>query len=351
MNDLDLLRTMRSDTPPPSQDALGRARSRLLDRAASRVRWLPPRLRAGWQTAAAATIVIVLGVGAIVSTYERAGGPADHGNGSPSQSPSDTVQSVLARAAQVVAQEPPAPQATDGQYWYVKEVVRATRSDIGADEDELTAEYWYEVGSGRPGKLGRLHYEYETGFVKDVVFHGGEAVVTENGQVVDHPTQPVDAFRDDPADPASRWLPDDAAATAPTNAADMLHFVRDQLGLPISIPHLELETLFGLLYQPVLTPQQHAAAYGAIGLLAEGNDDFRLEPDLVDVTGRHGVGIVWGNAVFRTTYILDPSSYQVLGYENVTDYSRMSEDDTEHGPGLAGAIVEQGVVDSVDERP
>src|SRR5262245_6601213 len=119
-----------------------------------------------------------------------------------------------------------------------------------------------------PGKLGRVHFEYETGFVKDVVFHGGEAVVTENGQVVDHPTQPVDAFRDDPADPASRWLPDDAAATAPTNAADMLHFVRDQLGLPISIPHLALATLFGLLYQPVLTPPQLAAAYRAIGPVA-----------------------------------------------------------------------------------
>ena len=109
MNDLDMLRTMRAETPQPSQDALAHARTRLLDRTAARSRYDRPRLRAGWQTpaATAAAAVLVLGVGAIVSTSGPAGG---------SGSPPDTAQSVLARAALVSrSRSPPSrPKANTG---------------------------------------------------------------------------------------------------------------------------------------------------------------------------------------------------------------------------------------------
>src|SRR5262245_66067138 len=110
MNDLDLLRTLRAEPPGRSQDALADARSRLLDRAAGGPRRGRRRQRAGWPTAAVAvaTLAVILGVRAIVTA---AGGPAGRADGPQP----DTVQSVLAQAAQTVAREAPAAQATQGQ--------------------------------------------------------------------------------------------------------------------------------------------------------------------------------------------------------------------------------------------
>jgi len=350
VNDLDLLRTMRSDTPPPSQDALRRARSRLLDRAASRVRWLPPRLRAGWQTAAAATIVIVLGVGAIVSTYERAGGPADR---SAAPTESDAVRVALAEAA-AGARTAPAVHATKGQFWYFKEVYRVIQPDVGADEDNMTAEYWYRVGNERPGGLGRIHFEYEFGDVLDIVWNGSQTVVRQNGQVVEERTLRLPLwFRDDPTDPSSRWLPEALAATAPTTAADVVEFLRNVP--PGDNPGSDLGGIIGLLFHPVLSPQQRAAACEALGQLP----DLSLVPDTVDIAGRHGVGIVSDSGFSRLTLILDSSSCEVLGLEttvvkpvvNPTSVPDRFRGNLQPGSGNAEAILARGVVDSVDERP
>src|SRR5262245_15090539 len=272
MNDLDLLRTLRAEPPGRSQDALADARSRLLDRATGGLRRGRRRQRAGWPTAAVAvaTLAVILGVRAIVTA---AGGPPDRAEGPQP----DTVQSLLARAAQTVAREAPAAQATKGQYWYIKQVVQAIRPDLGTDEDDVTIEYWYQAGSKRPGKLGRVRLDYETGHVTDVQYRNGEAVITENGQVVDHRTLPVRAFKDDPQDPASWWLPDDVAATAPTNATEMVAFIRDQ-----SSPTFDYGLLFGMLFQPILTQQQRAAAYEALGRWAADIADVNvsLAPDV-----------------------------------------------------------------------
>jgi len=343
MNDLDTLRTMRADVPPPSHDVLADARSRLLDRTGARSRWHPPRPRAGWQAAAAATIVVVLGVGAIVSTYERAGGPDDRVHASPS--PTDTAQSVLARAAQTVARAPSASPATQGQYSYIKMVYRVIQPNVGANEDDMIAEFWFRIG-GNVGALGRLHFEYETGDVLDMVRSNGQTVMTQNGQAVTERTLDLPKwFRDDP-DPSAGWLPDDEVATAPTNAADMLDFVRGQF----PFPGVEFDTLVGLLTQPILTSQQRAAAYEALAQLP----DLSLLPDAVDATGRHGVGIVHDGPQ-RTTLILDADSYQLLGYERLMNFDAPEEmsdaPELQRGSGTAFAILDLGVTDRVDERP
>ena len=255
----------------------------------------------------------------------------------------DTGRASARPWAQTVAQAPSAAPATKGQYTYIKEVYRVIQPNVGASEDSMTAEFWFRVG-GNVGALGRLHFEYETGDVLDIVRGNGQTVVTQNGQVVPERTLDLPKwFRDDP-DPSGQWLPDDEVATAPTNAADMLDFVRGQF------PGREFDPLVDLLTQPILTPQQRAAVYEALGRLP----DLGLVPDAVDATGRPGIGIVHDGPQ-RVTLIPDADSYQLLGYEKLLNFD-VPEDlrdapELQRGSGTAVAILDLGVVDSVDERP
>jgi hypothetical protein len=115
-------------------------------------------------------------------------------------------------------------------------------------------------------------------------------VVTENGQRVDHPTQPVKAFRDDP-DPSLWWPTFDTVASVPTNAADMLNFA-GQWGSTRPFEGRDFTTLVGLLYHPALRPEHRAAVYGAFRQAAD-ESNFSLAPDVVDAAGRPGIGIVF----------------------------------------------------------
>ncbi|MCI0685653.1 MAG: hypothetical protein L0Y54_00210 [Sporichthyaceae bacterium] len=327
MNDLAMLRNLRAD-PPQSPQALAYARARLLVRATPRRRHYRLPVRVGWQTAAAATVAVVLGVGVIVATYERAGGPGDGASTPPGAQPSGqaserpgpdpAVQAALARAADG-ARAAPAVPGSKGQFWYFKVVYRISLQGVDEDADELSAEYWYKVRAGL-GELGRIRFEYETGDVIDVVRETGDYVVTEDG------TRPL-GFRDDPTDPGSRWIPWEIAEMAPTTVPEMRDFARN-LDRAWS-PGPEREVLSALLFQPDLTPQQRGAACEAFGQMP----GLRLEPEAVDMTGRHGLGIVIDE---RATLILDSDTCAVLGME---------------ADGATDATVESGVVDNTDERP
>lgn len=80
-------------------------------------------------------------------------------------------------------------------------------------------------------------------------------------------------------------------------------------------------------------------------------------PDAVDITGRPGVGVRHDGGLHQTTLILDGNNCEVLGFETVlTGEMSLPQElqdapDLQPGSGMAEAILERGVVDSVDERP
>ena len=119
-----------------------------------------------------ATVAVVLGVGAMVATYERAGGPGDGASTTPGAQPTeqtgpDAVRAALAEAA--AATRAAGGEAPEGRYWYHKVMYRVTRPDIGADADEATHETWFRSGL-KPGASGRVRLEYEIGEVIDAEY-------------------------------------------------------------------------------------------------------------------------------------------------------------------------------------
>lgn len=346
MNDLDTLRELRADLAAPGSNALASARARLLDHAFARAPHVAPRRRVGRYVAATAAVALVV-AGAVVTGYERFGPTGGSGaarpvspSADPSQpAPDGTAQGILALASRA-ALAMPAAQPRAGQYRYRKEMFqvtdRTTPPELG---DGGTYESWARVGGG-PGRV---------------------RIVYDGGHVEDHETS--GAPLDDP-DYAGLWPPltDDVLARMPTDAAAMREFVH-QNQVPLAEaqtnergndswpPSSDFDLCTVLLWSPLLSPEQRAAAFEAVGQLP----DVSLDEDVVDSAGRHGVGIVYDGQWRRTTLIIDRDDHQLLGYiEEITSLEGIPVDvrrTLSVGSSTSYAVVDRGIVDSVDERP
>ena len=290
MNDLDLVRTMRADVPPPAPARLAAGRNRILAAAvARRRRYWRLVLPVGAVTAAAAVAVVaVLGGTATPSrpgasaTPSRPGSAGSHPRPAPRAS---LAAQILTVAARTVAAEPAA-RPGDRQWIYTRFVQTQTGTPAQSDEN------W-------------------------IRFDGLEQAYYQDGQLIVHPESsggggPLDSY--------------DALAALPAAPAAILTAARRAVGTtqrewenwssgsvvaelaPRTAGDAEFDYLAQLLWDAYAAapPAALAHVYQAMAEIP----GVTVARGLTNAVGRPGIGVS-ANGV--SWLLLDPRTYQVIG--------------------------------------
>jgi hypothetical protein len=319
MDELKLLGALRRETPPMSQATARSARGRLLAAAVGRPRpagrgiGLRRRsFRIGWRVAVATALGLALTAGVTITRDVGVG--ADH----PEQGrpPAALLPVGVAnaaelgeRAATVTAAQPdlhPRPHQ-----WTYLETLRATDKDpmlfsaVGARR--VTTRSWMRIDAKR------YAYEYR-GRLHRMPNHQLSSVF---------PWRSFAYVRRLPTDPqavlARLYATYSAGGERPYNR---LRFS----------PEEQHQQVFGLvaalLRDNLVPPRVQAAIYRALPTIPE----VRLQPEAVDAAGRHGVAFarVYDGRI-RAEIILDPRTYQYLGWRQVVVKDFVTKDVTVHG--------------------
>jgi hypothetical protein len=331
MNELDLIRTFRSDVPPPSPAAVTRGRRALQQPPRRR-----PRLtvRAALATAAAAVVVTV----ALLL-------PGDDGG---RLGPPDARAAATLRQAATAQQGALARPLRRGEYLYVRR--RTAWATSAGDEytfiQPQISETWVGVdGSGRTvtrpdgpprfpspgdrerwqaggrrlagqGKRSEQRFQPESG---TAAFYAANTGVSY-GELLDLPREPRALHG---------WLRQVAVDCKCGNSVEQETFVI--VGDLLRHPPLPSDLRAALL---------HAAAF------IPGIEFVENERD---IAGRRGIGVAFEDGGTRSVLVFDRESHELLG-EN-----RWLLEDKDYGDAgtLAGASadLESGVVDSITDRP
>ncbi len=333
MDDLKLLEAMRRETPPITAAAMQSARAQLLAVTAGRprpaARRVDPRrgsFRMGWRVAVAAALGLVLTVG--VTVTRDVGVNADH----PEQGRSPAVLLPVGvanaaelgeRAAAVTAAQPdPHPRL---HQWLYVETLRATAKDpmlfsaVGARR--VTTRFWMRIDAKQ--------YAYE---------YRGRLHRQPNHQLSSvHPWRSFAYVRRLPTDPPA-VLARLYATFSPGGERPYgkLRFSREE----------QHQRVFGLvaalLRDNLVPPRVQAAIYRALPSIP----GVRLQPDAVDAAGRHGVAFarVYDGRI-RAEIILDPRTYQYLGWRQVVVKDFVAKDVTVHGKRVEVHVAQGTVFD------
>jgi hypothetical protein len=333
MDELDLIRSFRSDIPAPSAAAIGRA-ERAWRRGRPRRRWAPRLVMAG-ALAAAALIAAI----AIPGTDTGRLGPAEA-----------TAAGTLRRAADAQRGELPRP-LRPGEFWYVR-----IRSDtlIGGDvpggytavQPQVREDWVAPDGTRRslirpagplrfPGPRDRARWEAD-----------GRPPLAAGG-------------REDYRFKAPR-RPPFSLGDARMSYADLLALPREADTLYARLRAAAVECECGhnvnsetftivedtLVSTPI--PDDLRAAFLRAAALIPGIELVARERD---VTGRPAVAVAYDYAGHREALLFDRDSYTRLG-DNHRLVRRVNEVDAAPGELLGGrAYVESGIVSSQFARP
>ena len=286
MNDLDLVRTLRADVPPPAPARLAAGRSRILAAAATRRRrYWRLALPAGAVTAAAAVAVVAVPGGTATPTHPR---PA----ASPSRpAPAATARVSLAAriltvAARTVAAGPSA-RPGDRQWIYSRFVQTQTGTPTQADEN------W-------------------------IRFDGREQAYYLNGQlIVLHESSgsggPLSSYRELAALPAAPSAI--LAAARQVVGTTQRQWENWSSGSAVAelAPRTAGEAEFDYLAQ-LLWNAYAAAPPAALAHVYQAMADIpgvTVTQGLTSAVGRPGIGVSANGGV--SWLLLDPQTYQVIG--------------------------------------
>jgi hypothetical protein len=295
MNDLDMVRTLRTDVPPPAPARLAAGRNRLLAATARP----SPRARHPWRlvlvtgtVTATAVAVAVLASGAHPST--------------PQASPSATggrislAAQILKVAAAKVASEP-ATRPPDGQWIYSKFVQTQTGQATQSNEN------WIQFDGRRTA-----------------YFLDGQLIVHDEGVTPTPPGANGLATYDDSATPLTAY---DALTWLPSNPATILTLVGKIVGTtprawenwasgsavselaPTSQGQAEFDYLAQLLWNAYAAapPAAQANVYRAMADIP----GVTVRTDLTNAVGRTAIGVSANGGV--SWLLLDPQTYRVIG--------------------------------------
>jgi hypothetical protein len=285
MNDLDLVRTLRADVPPPAPARLAAGRSRILAAAASRRRYWRLALPAGAVTAAAAiAVVAVLGGTATPSHLRPAATPSR-----PRPAATGRVSlaaQVLTVAARTVAAQPPA-HPGDRQWIYTRFVQTQTGTATQSDEN------W-------------------------IRFDGREQAYYLNGQLIMlHESSgsggPLSSYRKLAALPSAP--PAILAAARQVVGTTQRQWENWSSGSVVAelAPRTAGEAEFDYLAQ-LLWDAYAAAPSAALAHVYQAMADIpgvTVTPGLTNAVGRAGIGVSANGGV--SWLLLDPQTYQVIG--------------------------------------
>jgi hypothetical protein len=292
MNDLDLVRSMRADVPPPAPARLAAGRSRILAAAAAarRRRYWRLALPVGAVTAAAAVAVVaVLGGTATPSrpgsaaTPSRPGGAGSHPQPAPRAS---LAAQILTVAARTVAAEP-ATRPGNRQWIYSRFV--QTQTGTPAQDDEN----W-------------------------IRFDGREQAYYLNGQLIVVPESsgsggPLSSYRELAALPAAPSAI--IAVASQAVGTTQRQWENWSSGSVVSelAPRTAGEAEFDYLAQ-LLWDAYGAAPPAALAHVYQAMADIpgvTVTRGLTNAVGRAGIGVSANGGV--SWLLLDPQTYQVIG--------------------------------------
>jgi hypothetical protein len=314
MNDIDLLRRMRDDLPPPDGAALARGRARLVAEAlgapmaATAIARPPLRLgwrfataagpttaiarsplRLGWRFAAAAGLTLVLAAGVAVTMTRTS-----------SEDPGGSAAALVLRRAALTAEHEPLLAARPDQYVYVESIFVNTpnrRMDNRAFQDE-TQRAWTSVDGSRDG-LVRGEPRSGSGRKTEAPIEGCSTVTgVTGGTELSRGKQsvtctPVPGYRDD----------------LPTSADAMLTYLRQQMAMSEAGVD-EFIVAASLIQRAYVPPASLAALFQALTRVPA----ITVAKGVTDAAGRAGVSVGVGVGEGRRELIFNPQTYAYLGY-------------------------------------
>ena len=296
MNDLDMVRTMRAEVPPPAPARLAAGRNRLLAATARP----SPRVRHPWRLALVTGTVTATTAVAAVAVLAGGAHPS-----TPQPSPSATggrislAAQILKVAAAKVASEP-ATRPPDGQWIYSKFVQTQTGQATQSNEN------WIQFNGRRTA-----------------YFLDGQLIVHDEGVTPTPPGANGLAAYDDSATPLTAY---NALAWLPSNPATILTLVGNIVGTtpqdwenwasgsavselaPTSQGQAEFDYLAQLLWNAYAAapPAAQANVYRAMADIPR----VTVRKDLTNAVGRTAIGVS-ANGV--SWLLLDPQTYRVIG--------------------------------------
>jgi hypothetical protein len=344
VDELKLLEELRRETPPITATAARAARARLLAAAAasggSRVRRsrIPSGLASrGWRVAAAGALALVLTAG--VGITRDTGVDSEHpGQG---RSPAGLLPVGVAnaaelgqRAARVAAAQPdlhPRPH----QWTYVE--VHWATPKLGGHQPQ-TRRYWTRIDRKR-------------------------VAVEDQGRIHQYPSYQLSSVYPWPTYTYLRQLPTDPQALLARLDARFSPGGEEPYSRRRFSPEERHRRMFrlvmGLLWENVAPPRVQAAIYQALPSIP----GVRLQLDVVDAAGRHGVAFARINdGRVREELILDPQTYQYLGWRRIAVKDFVDNGETADGRKnphhiAAGTVLESqartaaAIVDRPGQRP
>jgi len=285
MNDLDLVRTLRADVPPPTPSRLAAGRSRILAAAAPRRRYWRLTLPVGAVTAAAAVAVVAVLGGTATPTHLRpAATPSRPAPAAPARV--SLAARILTVAARTVAAGP-ATRPGDRQWIYTRFVQTQTGTPTQADEN------W-------------------------IRFDGREQAYYLNGQLIVRPESsgsggPLSSYRELAALPAAPSAI--LAAALQVVGTTQRQWENWSSGSAVAelAPRTAGEAEFDYLAQ-LLWNAYAAAPPAALAHVYQAMADIpgvTVTPGLTSAVGRPGIGVSANGGV--SWLLLDPQTYQVIG--------------------------------------
>ena len=285
MNDLDLVRTLRADVPPPAPARLAAGRNRILAAAAARRRrYWPLALPVGAVTAAAAVAVVAVLGGTATPSHLRPTATPSRPRPAATGRVSLAAQ-VLTVAARTVAAEPSA-RPGDRQWIYSRFVQTQTGTATQSDEN------W-------------------------IRFDGREQAYYLNGQLIVHESSgsggPLSSYRELAALPAApSAILADARRVVGTTQRQWENWSSGSAVAELA-PRTAGEAEFDYLAQ-LLWNAYAAAPPAALAHVYQALADIpgvTVTPGLTSAVGRPGIGVSANGGV--SWLLLDPQTYQVIG--------------------------------------
>lgn len=303
MSELDTLRRMRAPLAEPEPVRLAAVRSQVTARFGER----GPRVRlsrTSVRLVAVGAMAVTIATG--VTVAQNLGGVDQNGHrhtGIPGLSAGPVASAgELAHRAALEAANEPAWNPRPNQWTYVKEVLATSSAGTGGSlagrpDRRITVERWLRVDGMR----------------RETKQNGGrlEAV----------PTTPMERS----AVPRSDYT---YLRSLPTDPKVLLALAYKQAEqMPLGRDAGAFTTIQDLMSRSVLPPKLRAALYGALAAIP----GVRLDKDVADAAGRHGVALYRiDEGYLRTDVIVDPTTYAYLGHRAIAvkDHTSTGDDGT-----------------------
>ncbi|WP_131738141.1 CU044_5270 family protein [Actinomadura roseirufa] len=290
MSELNTLRRMRASLAEPEPVRLAAVRSQVTARFDER----EPRARLprmGVRLVAVGALAVTIAAG--VTVAQNLGDVDENGHrrtGVPGL-PAGPVASAgeLAHRAALKAATEPAWNPRPDQWTYVKEMFATSSAGTagflaGRPDGRITVERWLKVDGMR------------------------RATKANGGRLESVPTTPMERS----AVPRSDYA---YLRSLPTDPKALLALVYQRSGrAPLGRDAAAFSAIQVLMSRSVLPPKLRAALYGALAAIP----GVRLDKDVTDAAGRHGVALYRiDEGYLRTDVIIDPATYAYLGHRAI----------------------------------